>query len=57
MNYNPHMPFNEQDYHLLKTHQSSGGSVKQELLEGISQISFDNQHNIYEIIQETIQKE
>lgn len=28
MNYNPHMPFGEQDYHLLKTHQSSGGSGK-----------------------------
>lgn len=26
MNYNPRMGFNEQDYHLLKTHQSSGGS-------------------------------
>ena len=25
MNYNPRMGFNEQDYHLLKTHQSSGG--------------------------------
>lgn len=25
MNYNPHTPFSEQDYHLLKTHQSSGG--------------------------------
>lgn len=25
MNCNPHMPFSEQDYHLLKTHQSSGG--------------------------------
>lgn len=25
MNYNPHMGFGEQDYHLLKTHQSSGG--------------------------------
>lgn len=24
MNYNPHTPFCEQDYHLLKTHQSSG---------------------------------
>lgn len=24
MNYNPHTPFTEQDYHLLKTHQSSG---------------------------------
>lgn len=24
MNYNPHTPFSEQDYHLLKTHQSSG---------------------------------
>lgn len=24
MNYNPRMSFNEQDYHLLKTHQSSG---------------------------------
>lgn len=24
MNYNPHMGFGEQDYHLLKTHQSSG---------------------------------
>ena len=28
MNCNPHMPFSEQDYHLLKTHQSSGGSSK-----------------------------
>ena len=25
MNYNPRMGFSEQDYHLLKTHQSSGG--------------------------------
>lgn len=24
MNYNAHTPFSEQDYHLLKTHQSSG---------------------------------
>ena len=24
MNYNPHTPFSEQDYHLLKTRQSSG---------------------------------
>lgn len=30
MNYNPRMGFNEQDYHLLKTHQSSGGSGKPE---------------------------
>lgn len=45
MNCNPHMPFSEQDYHLLKTHQSSGGSVKQELLKQINRISFDNQHN------------
>lgn len=28
MNYNPHTPFGEQDYHLLKTHQSSGSSGK-----------------------------
>lgn len=28
MNYNPKMGFSEQDYHLLKTHQSSGGSGK-----------------------------
>ena len=27
MNYNPRMGFNEQDYHLLKTHQSSGGKL------------------------------
>lgn len=49
MNYNPRMGFNEQDYHLLKTHQSSGGSgIKQELFisnAGITRISFDNQHN------------
>ena len=47
MNYNPRMGFNEQDYHLLKTHQSSGDSsaIKQESLKNISQISFDNQHN------------
>lgn len=45
MNCNPHMPFSEQDYHLLKTHQSSAGSVKQELLKNIIQISFDDQHN------------
>lgn len=32
MNCNPHMPFSEQDYHLLKTHQSSGGSGKYELI-------------------------
>lgn len=44
MNYNPRMGFNEQDYHLLKTHQSSGSgsAIKQELL---TDISFDNQHN------------
>lgn len=46
MNCNPHMSFSEQDYHLLKTHQSSGGSgIKQESLEDITKISFDNQHN------------
>lgn len=47
MNYNPKMGFSEQDYHLLKTHQSSGGSsaIKQELLKGITQIEFDDQHN------------
>ena len=46
MNYNPRMGFHEQDYHLLKTHQSSGGSgIKQELLKNISWIEFDNQHN------------
>lgn len=27
MNYNPRMGFNEQDYHLLKTHQSSGSKT------------------------------
>ena len=32
MNYNPRMGFSEQDYHLLKTHQSSGGSGKYELI-------------------------
>ena len=46
MNYNPRMGFNEQDYHLLKTHQSSGGSsIKQELFKNISWIEFDDQHN------------
>lgn len=46
MNYNPKMGFSEQDYHLLKTHQSSGGSaIKQELLNSITEISFDDQHN------------
>lgn len=47
MNYNPHTPFGEQDYHLLKTHQSSGGgsAIKQESLKSILDISFDNQHN------------
>lgn len=47
MNYNPHTPFGEQDYHLLKTHQSSGGSgIKQELLtDDVHSITFDNQHN------------
>ena len=49
MNYNPRMGFSEQDYHLLKTHQSSGGSgsaIKQELLtDNVLSISFDNQHN------------
>ena len=46
MNCNPHLPFSEQDYHLLKTHQSSGGSgIKQELLKNISWLEFDNQHN------------
>ena len=28
MNYNPKMGFSEQDYHLLKTHQSSGSNSK-----------------------------
>ena len=32
MNYNPRMGFNEQDYHLLKTHQSSGDSKPYELV-------------------------
>ena len=55
MNYNPRMGFNEQDYHLLKTHQSSGGSgIKQELIignDGITRISFDDQHNyMFDII-------
>lgn len=55
MNYNPRMGFNEQDYHLLKTHQSSGGSgIKQELFignTGIDKISFDDQHNyMFDII-------
>lgn len=47
MNYNPKMGFSEQDYHLLKTHQSSGSAsgVKQELLKEITQIEFDDQHN------------
>ena len=47
MNYNPHTPFSEQDYHLLKTHQSSGSgsAIKQELLKNILNISFDDQHN------------
>ena len=45
MNYNSRMGFSEQDYHLLKTHQSSGSSIKQELLKNITEISFDNQHN------------
>lgn len=36
MNFNPHMPFSEQDYHLLKTHQSSGGSGEQYKLVTIS---------------------
>ena len=46
MNYNPRMGFNEQDYHLLKTHQSSGSSgIKQELLKNTLTISFDDQHN------------
>lgn len=44
MNYNPHMHFSEQDYHLLKTHQSSGGSGS-ESLKAVHEISFDNQHN------------
>ena len=51
MNYNPRMGFSEQDYHLLKTHQSSGGSVKQELLKGITEISFDDKHNyMFELV-------
>lgn len=56
MNYNPRMGFNEQDYHLLKTHQSSGGgsAIKQELLKGINDISFDNQHNyMFDIVCDT----
>lgn len=51
------MGFNEQDYHLLKTHQSSGGSgsdLKQELLKGVVDISFDNQHNyMFDIVCDT----
>lgn len=47
MNYNPHTLFSEQDYHLLKTHQPSGGgsAIKQELLKNMIDISFDDQHN------------
>ena len=47
MKYNPHMPFSEQDYHLLKTRQPSdgGSAIKQELLKQILKIEFDNQHN------------
>lgn len=47
MNYNPRTGFSEQDYHLLKTHQSSGGgsAIKQEPLKSILQIGFDDQHN------------
>ena len=43
MNYNPHTPFGEQDYHLLKTHQSSGSGS--ESLKSILEVAFDNQHN------------
>lgn len=56
MNYNPRTGFSEQDYHLLKTHQSSGGgsAIKQELLTGITSISFDSQHNyMFDIVCDT----
>lgn len=45
MNCNPHMPFSEQDYHLLKTHQSSGGSGSEVITLDDTKIYFDNQHN------------
>ena len=43
MNYNPRMGFNEQDYHLLKTHQSSGssGSKPYELITTIQKKNTD----------------
>lgn len=44
MNCNPHMPFSEQDYHLLKTHQPSGGSGS-ESLKSILEVAFDDKHN------------
>lgn len=44
MNYNPHTPFCEQDYHMLKTHQSSGGSSEVIILED-TKVYFDNQNN------------
>lgn len=44
MNCNPHMPFSEQDYHLLKTHQSSGGSS--EVIElNDTKVYFDDKYN------------
>ena len=44
MNYNPRMGFNEQDYHLLKTHQSSGGSSEVIKLND-TKVYFDDQYN------------
>ena len=44
MNYNPHTLFSEQDYHLLKTHQSSGsGSEVIELND--TKVYFDEKYN------------
>ena len=45
MNCNPHMPFSEQDYHLLKTHQSSSDSGSEIITITNNVLEFDNKHN------------
>lgn len=50
MNYNPRMGFNEQDYHLLKTHQSSGGSGKPEYTTDSSLVLEKGKDCIYTIL-------
>lgn len=45
MNYNSRMGFSEQDYHLLKTHQSSGGNESEVITLPSNTLDFDNKHN------------